>query len=61
MGWTCFGSEDAAINIHGSEDAAINIRGHKGYAVRNIDSDSEPEEDPFELDSSDTEYLMTKL
>ena len=44
-----------SVAVDGSEDAAINICGLKGYTVCNIDSDSEPEEDPFELDPSDNE------
>lgn len=46
-----------SLSIDGSQDAAIKIRGIEGYIVRNVsvDSDSESEEDLFELDSSDDE------
>lgn len=46
-----------SLSIDGSQDAAIKIRGIEGYIVHNVsvDSDSESEEDLFELDSSDDE------
>lgn len=46
-----------SLSIDGSQDAAIKIHGIEGYIVHNVsvDSDSESEEDLFELDSSDDE------
>ena len=45
-----------SVATDGSEDTEVNIRGFEGYAVRNIDTDHESEEeDMFELDKSDDE------
>ena len=46
-----------SVPIDGSEDGAIKIRGLEGYLVCNtlVATDSESEEDMFELDSCDDE------